>query len=200
MTSHLNVTFLLQSDFGGVTADKRKKVITREEQSSEEERGSKSESDDEIHPSGPMVETFKPKKLKKFAYTTEYEEELEKKIERRRIGIRWDEVFKHMRKKIDDFIKMGDYLEMNHSIPLVGTVLGMIFFNDLHRQDFISINDFDDLNDEALYTVQETFLRFDQGLGVDDLESTFNSFLLTEVNKRNLNPDMQMKVIEQLRQ
>nr|GFA44278.1 hypothetical protein [Tanacetum cinerariifolium] len=47
---------------------------------------------------------------------------------------------------------------------LVGTVLnepalGMILFNDPNKQDFVSVNDFGDLNDEALYNVQETFLR-----------------------------------------
>ncbi|GJY47992.1 hypothetical protein Tco_0437948 [Tanacetum coccineum] len=61
-------------------------------------------------------------------------------------------------------------------------------------QDFISINDFGDLNNDMLYDVQEIFHRLHQGPGVDDIARTFNSFLLVEVNKRNLNPIKQMRV------
>ncbi|GKB17885.1 hypothetical protein Tco_0851808 [Tanacetum coccineum] len=39
-----------------------------------------------------------------------------------------------------------------------------------------------------------------QGLGLDDHARTSSSFLLAEVNKRNLNPLKQMRAIEQLRQ
>ncbi|GJQ91735.1 hypothetical protein Tco_0002874 [Tanacetum coccineum] len=39
-----------------------------------------------------------------------------------------------------------------------------------------------------------------QGPGLDDHAITFNSFLLAEIDKRNLNPLKQMRVIEQLRQ
>nr|GEX33565.1 hypothetical protein [Tanacetum cinerariifolium] len=73
-------------------------------------------------------------------------------------------------------------------------VLGMVYFNDTHRQDFNSINDFDDLKDEMLYSVQETLFRFHHGPGVDDLSRTFSSLLLAEVDKRNLNSNTKMRV------
>ncbi|GJV08109.1 hypothetical protein Tco_1345765 [Tanacetum coccineum] len=79
-------------------------------------------------------------------------------------------------------------------------VLGMIMFNSYHRQDFVTIEYFRDFPNEMLRTVQEIFFRHHQGLGIDDHARTFSSFLLAEVDKRNLNPLKQMRVIEQLRQ
>ncbi|GJV39537.1 hypothetical protein Tco_1417977 [Tanacetum coccineum] len=61
-------------------------------------------------------------------------------------------------------------------------------------QDFISINDFGDLNNDMLYDVQEIFHILHQGPGVDDIARTFNSFLLVEVDKRNLNQIKQIRV------
>ncbi|GKB59927.1 hypothetical protein Tco_0916113 [Tanacetum coccineum] len=85
----------------------------------------------------------------------------------------------------------------------VGTVLnepslGMILFNSHQRQDFVNTKDFEDLSNEILYTVYEIFFRLHQGPGQDDHARTFSSFLLAEVDKRNLNPLKQMRVIEQL--
>ncbi|GKB68665.1 hypothetical protein Tco_0930077, partial [Tanacetum coccineum] len=48
--------------------------------------------------------------------------------------------------------------------------------------------------------VPEIFFRLHQGPGLDDHARTFSSFLLAEVDKRNLNPLKQMRIIEQLRQ
>ncbi|GJT23634.1 hypothetical protein Tco_0893571 [Tanacetum coccineum] len=79
-------------------------------------------------------------------------------------------------------------------------VLGMIMFNSYHRQDFVTIEDFRDFPNEMLRTVQEFFFRFHHGPGIDDHARTFSSFLLAKVDKRNLNPLKQMRVIEQLRQ
>ncbi|GJT82904.1 hypothetical protein Tco_1057246 [Tanacetum coccineum] len=79
-------------------------------------------------------------------------------------------------------------------------VLGTILFNSFHRQDFVPIEDFRDFPNEMLYTVQEIFFRLHQGPRLDDHASTISSLLLAEVNKRNLNPFKQMRVIEQLRQ
>ncbi|GKB01640.1 hypothetical protein Tco_0829684, partial [Tanacetum coccineum] len=45
----------------------------------------------------------------------------------------------------------------------------------------------------------EIFFRLHQGPGIDDHARTFSSSLLHEVNKRNVNPLKQMRVIEQLR-
>ncbi|GJX62044.1 hypothetical protein Tco_0294944 [Tanacetum coccineum] len=46
--------------------------------------------------------------------------------------------------------------------------------------------------------VLEIFFRLHQGPGLDDHAKTFNSLLLAEIDKRNLNPLKQMKVIKQL--
>ncbi|GJX66777.1 hypothetical protein Tco_0301120 [Tanacetum coccineum] len=87
----------------------------------------------------------------------------------------------------------------------VGTVLnepslGMILFNSHQKQDFVSIEDFDDLNNEMLYNVQEIFFRLHKGYGTNDPARTFSTFLVAEVEKRNLNPSKQMRLIEQLKQ
>ncbi|GJY26208.1 hypothetical protein Tco_0400934 [Tanacetum coccineum] len=48
--------------------------------------------------------------------------------------------------------------------------------------------------------LEEIFVRLHQGPGLDDHARTFSSLLLAEIDKRNLNPRKQMRVIEQLRQ
>ncbi|GKC66199.1 hypothetical protein Tco_1098797 [Tanacetum coccineum] len=78
--------------------------------------------------------------------------------------------------------------------------LGMIMFNSHQRQDFVTIKNFGDLTNEMLYTVQEIFFKLHQGPRLDDHARTSSSFLLAEVDKRNLNPLKQMRVIKQLRQ
>ncbi|GJU32096.1 retrotransposon protein, putative, ty1-copia subclass [Tanacetum coccineum] len=67
------------------------------------------------------------------------------------------------------------------------------------RQDFVTIEDFRDFLNTMMYTVQEIFFRLHQGPGLDDHARTFSSLLLAEVDKRNLNPLKQMRIIEQLR-
>ncbi|GJV93509.1 hypothetical protein Tco_1541322 [Tanacetum coccineum] len=79
-------------------------------------------------------------------------------------------------------------------------VLGMIMFNSYHMQDFVIIEDFKDLSNEMMYIVQEIFFKLHQGLGIDDHARTFSSFLLAEIDKRNLNALKQMRTIEKLRQ
>ncbi|GJU57643.1 hypothetical protein Tco_1235409 [Tanacetum coccineum] len=48
--------------------------------------------------------------------------------------------------------------------------------------------------------VLEIFFRLHQGPGLDDHARTFSFLLLAEIDKRNLNPLKQRRVIEQLRQ
>ncbi|GJT02503.1 hypothetical protein Tco_0823672 [Tanacetum coccineum] len=48
--------------------------------------------------------------------------------------------------------------------------------------------------------ILEIIFRLHQGPGLDDHARTFSSLLLAEIDKRNLNPLKQMRVIEQLRQ
>ncbi|GKC99526.1 hypothetical protein Tco_1169801 [Tanacetum coccineum] len=103
-------------------------------------------------------------------------------------------------------LHLGEWREvMQFADHQAGTVLneaslGMILFNSHKRQDFVSIEDFNDLNNEMLYNVQEIFFRHHKGPGINDLAKTFDTFLVAEVDKRNLNPPKQMRVIEQLRQ
>ncbi|GKB22662.1 hypothetical protein Tco_0862063 [Tanacetum coccineum] len=114
------------------------------------------------------------------------------------------------RKNVDDF---HDYFKstkryktsVQYGDLLAGTVLndpalGMILFNAQHGQDFISIEDFAKLNNDMLYHVQENFFRLHQEPRMDDLARTFSSLLVAEVDKRNLNPNKQMRLIEKLRQ
>ncbi|GJS64410.1 hypothetical protein Tco_0678974 [Tanacetum coccineum] len=77
--------------------------------------------------------------------------------------------------------------------------LGMILFNSSQRKEFISIEDFEVLNNEMLYNVYEIFFRLHKGSRINDLARTFSTFLVAKVEKRNLNLDKQMRLIEQLR-
>ncbi|GJV98494.1 hypothetical protein Tco_1553746 [Tanacetum coccineum] len=79
-------------------------------------------------------------------------------------------------------------------------VLCMILYNSYHRQDFITIKDFRDFPNIMLYTVQEIFFRLHQGPGLDNHARTLSSLLLAEIDKGNLNPLKQIRVIEHLRQ
>ncbi|GJY42359.1 hypothetical protein Tco_0429629 [Tanacetum coccineum] len=72
--------------------------------------------------------------------------------------------------------------------------------NKKRKHDFVTIEDFRDFSNIMLYTVQEIFFRLHQGPGLDDHARTFSSLLLAKIDKRNLNPLKQMRVIEQLRQ
>ncbi|GJZ81124.1 hypothetical protein Tco_0646118, partial [Tanacetum coccineum] len=107
---------------------------------------------------------------------------------------------------IHDYFKANKRLKssVQYEDHLPGTVLnehvlGMIMFNSYHRQDFVTIEDLKDFSNTMLYTVQEIFFRRHQGPGLDDHARTFSSLLLAEVDKRNLNPLKQMRIIEQLR-
>ncbi|GJT22349.1 hypothetical protein Tco_0892286 [Tanacetum coccineum] len=70
----------------------------------------------------------------------------------------------------------------------------------LKSSDFVTIEDFRDFLNIMLYTVQEIFFRLHQGSGFDDHARTFSSLLLAKIDKRNLNPLKQIRVIKQLRQ
>nr|GEW46510.1 hypothetical protein [Tanacetum cinerariifolium] len=100
-------------------------------------------------------------------------------------------------KRLKSSILYEDHLP---STVLYEPVLGMIMYNSYHRHDFVTIEDLKDFSHTMLYTVQEFFFRRHQGPGLDDHAMTFNSLLLAEVDKRNLNTLKQVRVIEQLRQ
>ncbi|GJV42638.1 hypothetical protein Tco_1421078 [Tanacetum coccineum] len=85
-----------------------------------------------------------------------------------------------------------------------GTVLNepsldMNLFNSSQRKDFVSIEDFKELNNEMMHNVQEILFKLHQRPGINDLARTFSTFLVAEVEKRNLNPNKQMRLIEQMR-
>ncbi|GJX84377.1 hypothetical protein Tco_0335151 [Tanacetum coccineum] len=137
-----------------------------------------------------------------------------------RTGKGWKTIYGQIQTRMDYLHTTEVELGINLDIPLInkrlklsvqyedhlpGTVLnepvlGMIMFNSYHRQDFVTIKDLKDFSNTMLYTVQEIFFKRHQGLGQDDHARTFNSLLLAEVDKRNLNPLKHMRVIEQLRQ
>ncbi|GJV92618.1 hypothetical protein Tco_1540431 [Tanacetum coccineum] len=100
-------------------------------------------------------------------------------------------------KRLNSSVQYEDHLP---GTVLNEPVLGMILFNSYHRKDFVTIEDFGNFSNTMLYTVQEIFFRLHQGPGLDDHARTFSSLLLAEIDKRNLNPLKQMRVIEQLRQ
>ncbi|GJT29982.1 hypothetical protein Tco_0910257 [Tanacetum coccineum] len=68
------------------------------------------------------------------------------------------------------------------------------------KHDFVTIEDFRDFPNTMLYIVQDIFFRLHQGLRLDDHARTFSSLLFAEIDKRNLNPLKQIRVIEQPRQ
>nr|GEU64375.1 hypothetical protein [Tanacetum cinerariifolium] len=79
-------------------------------------------------------------------------------------------------------------------------ILRMIYFNDQHRQYFISIEVLLDLNDEAQYNIHNTFFRLCKGPVIDDHARTFSSILIAEVDKKNERSLEKMRVIEEIRQ
>ncbi|GJZ47854.1 hypothetical protein Tco_0601686 [Tanacetum coccineum] len=210
-----------------IKKDKRKKALSSKEA---EKESTNSNSDDETHVTGSMVESSRIKKVKKFDFITEDEKHIHLTEEQINQQKKMEEVAKaeatkcesedpldklndlanKKRKHADD---IHDYFKANKRLKssiqyedhLAGTmlnkpILGMIMFNSYHRQDFITIEDLKDFSNTMLYTVQEIFFRRHQGPGLDDHARTFSSLLLAEVDKRNLNPLKQMRVIEQLRQ
>ncbi|GJR61758.1 hypothetical protein Tco_1503920 [Tanacetum coccineum] len=129
----------------------------------------------------------------------------------------WTTIYTQIRQKLNALHKNEQELELDHSKPLkeqdpiiklnllakkkrkhVGDLRG--YFKSTKRQAFINIEDFEEINNDMLYHVQDIFFIFHQGTVMDDLAKTFSSFLVAEVDKRNLNPLKQMRLNEQLRQ
>nr|GEV26605.1 hypothetical protein [Tanacetum cinerariifolium] len=63
--------------------------------------------------------------------------------------------------------------------------LGMILFNAQHKQDFISIEDYGELNNDMPYHVQDIFFGLNQGPKMDDLTGTFSSLVVTDIHKKD---------------
>ncbi|GKB88195.1 hypothetical protein Tco_0960467, partial [Tanacetum coccineum] len=132
-------------------------------------------------------------------------------LKRTRAG--WTTIYSQIQTRMENLYKTEHELEIEFNKPL-GEQDPIIKLNDLarkkrkhaddiheyFRQDFVSIKDFGDFTNEMMYIVQEIFFILHQGPDKDDHAWTFSSFLLAEVDKRNLNPLKQMRAIEQLRQ
>nr|GEV22354.1 hypothetical protein [Tanacetum cinerariifolium] len=190
---------------GEQVKDKGKKAMSREEVTKEE---SKSNSYNEIKLTGSLVKTAKQKPLKNFTYINEKGETFQMTHEE----IKNQKGIKHAVKAdaAKSKIKKGKKYLINmlgHSVvdkvykDKAGTVLneptlGMILFNSKQRQDFISIKDFKELNNDMLYHVQEILFVLHHGPGWNNLARTFSSFLVAEDYKRNLNLNKQMTLIK----
>ncbi|GKA19736.1 hypothetical protein Tco_0699651 [Tanacetum coccineum] len=110
----------------------------------------------------------------------------------KRIGSGWTTIYTQMRQRLDALHKaeadlknaddLHDYFKSTkryrksvqfcdfQALTILNEPsLGMILFNSKQRQDFISIEDFEELNNEMLCNVQEIFFILHQGPRQDDL-------------------------------
>ncbi|GJS67867.1 hypothetical protein Tco_0682432 [Tanacetum coccineum] len=109
-------------------------------------------------------------------------------------GAGWSTIYGQIKTRMDYLHKTKAELEINFSKSLSQP-------RSLNHQfNFVTIEDFRDFSNEMLYTEQELFFRLHQGPRLDDHARTFSSFLLAEVDKRNLNPLKKMRTIKQLSQ
>ncbi|GJY74145.1 hypothetical protein Tco_0478576 [Tanacetum coccineum] len=140
-----------------------------------------------------VVKAFRNKKGK--GWTSIYKQILERmnylRTTKAELGIDIDRPLTN--KRLKSSVQYEDYPA---GTMLNEPILGMILFNSYHRHDFVTIKDFRDFPNTMLYTIQEVFFRLNQGRGFDDHARTFSSLLLAEIDKRNLNPLKQMRVVE----
>ncbi|GJT65957.1 hypothetical protein Tco_1017437 [Tanacetum coccineum] len=173
---------------------------------------------------GSLVESFKQKTLKKFAYINEHgktflmtEEEIKKQKEieqlvkadvakaeikqdaeqkgtKKRSQIVMCSQEERIKKRLDNLHKTKEELELDFSIPL-GEQDPLIKLNELAKKKRKHV---DDLHDYFRSTKRSSS-DFTKGLELD-LARNFSTFLVAEVEKRNLNPSKQIRLIEQLKQ
>ncbi|GKC55745.1 hypothetical protein Tco_1083343 [Tanacetum coccineum] len=116
-----------------------------------------------------------------------------------------------IRQRLDNLYKTEEELELNLDKPL-GEQDPIIKSNTLAKKKRKNV---DDLHNHFRSTKRyKTSVQFvdhqvrsvlnepslAKGPGLNDLARTFSSFLIAEVDKRNMNPNKQMRLIEQLRQ
>nr|GEU70445.1 hypothetical protein [Tanacetum cinerariifolium] len=121
----------------------------------------------------------------------------------------WKNIYKQIQTRMDYLYQTKEELGIDLDKPL-SKQDPLDKLNDLankKRKHADDIHDYFKANKRLKSSVQyedhpaETVLNEAVlGPGIDDHARTFNSFLLAEVDKRNLNPLKQMRVIEQLRQ
>ncbi|GJW32301.1 hypothetical protein Tco_0052333 [Tanacetum coccineum] len=158
-----------------------------------------------------LAESSKKKKLRKFDYVTESRDHAHLTKEQINAQKKIEEEAKAEAVKQEREVKRAELVDLLEQKRLKSSVqyedhpagtllnepiLGMIMFNSYHRHSFVTIEDFRDFPNEMLRTVQEIFFRLHQGPRIDDHVRTFSPFLLAEVDKRNLNPLKQMRIIE----
>nr|GEY56071.1 hypothetical protein [Tanacetum cinerariifolium] len=156
------------------------------------EESMESDYDDKTsHMPGSTVESSKKKELKKFDFVTKDGEHVH--LTKEQINAQ---------KKIEEEAKAEatrcEELGINMDIPL-SKQDPLDKLNDLankKRKHADDIHDYFKANKRLKLSVQYE----DQLPGLDDHARTFNSLLLAEIDKRNLNLLKQMRVIEQLRQ
>ncbi|GJV47428.1 hypothetical protein Tco_1437640 [Tanacetum coccineum] len=110
-----------------------------------------------------------------------------------RTGKGWKTIYERIQTRMDYLHQTKEELGIDLDKPLKQTK------GSSHQQDFVTIEDFRDFPNKIMSTIQNFFFRLHQGPEIVDHARTFSSFLLAEVDKRNLNPLKQMRVIEQLR-
>ncbi|GJX48501.1 hypothetical protein Tco_0273691 [Tanacetum coccineum] len=171
-------------------------------------------------PSGTLKESSKSKPLIKFTYITkkgekyqmtEEETKTQKSIEqavkanvvRSKIkkgkkyltDIVGQDVVEKMRQKLDALHKTEQELELDLNRPLEEQD-PIIKLNLLAKKKRKNVDDLHDYFKSTKRYKKSVLLH--QGPGMDDLAKTFSSFSVAEVDKRNLNPNKQMRLIEQL--
>ncbi|GJR06742.1 hypothetical protein Tco_0529726 [Tanacetum coccineum] len=133
----------------------------------------------------------------------------------KRTGKGWETIYKQIGTRLDYIHTTEAELGINLDIPLskqdpleklnglankkrkhADDIHGYFKENKRLKHDFITIEDFRDFPNTMLYSIQEIFFRLHQGPWLDDHARTFSSFLLAEIDKRNLNPLKQMRVID----
>ncbi|GJX76527.1 hypothetical protein Tco_0323338 [Tanacetum coccineum] len=158
-----------------------------------------------------IIPNFKASDL----YLGEWREVMKACPNRTRKG--WETIYKQIGTRMDYIHTTEAELHINLDIPL-SKQDPLDKLNDIankKRKHVEDIHDYFKANKRIKSSVQyedhfpgtvlnepvlEIFFRLHQGPGIDDHARTFSSLLLAEIDKRNLNPLKQMRVIKQLRQ
>ncbi|GJX90827.1 hypothetical protein Tco_0344153, partial [Tanacetum coccineum] len=198
-----------------IKEDKGKKALSSKEA---EKESTNSNSNDETHVTGSMVEPFRTKKLKKFDFIIEDGKHIHLTEEEINHQKKLEEDAKAEAAKQEEEVRKAELVDLLSPkvVKRTGYKLGYSFkqtgpldkLNDLankkrkHADDIhyyfkankmlkSSVHYKDHLPGtmlNELVLVQEIFFRPHLGPGPDDLARTFSSLLLAEVDKRNLNP------------
>ncbi|GJV25661.1 integrase, catalytic region, zinc finger, CCHC-type containing protein [Tanacetum coccineum] len=113
-----------------------------------------------------------------------------------RTGKGWKTIYGQIQTRMDYFDPLDKLNDLaNKKRKHADDIHNYFKANKMLKQDFVTIEDLKDFPNTMLYSVQEIFFRHHQGPELNDHARTFSSLLLAEVDKRNLNPLKQMRVI-----